>query len=420
WFVCIIMLAGAGAALGRTAVVAPMTGLVLRGHVRLTERGLVVVNAERDLWQELALTNLAWASFDRPAPAFLPDPSAEAAQPWMEHAIGPTAQGQAFRIRSSGLGLRASADSFYFVCQSARGDIEIVAQVASAQQAHPAARVGLMMREHLGPDSRYVMAGLTPRRAAVLEWRDQESAPSQSMAQGQMTVPGWIKLKREGDSFQAYQSRNGLQWASAGKIAFPMNGSCYVGLATASGLQWTLHGTTFDKVEVGVDLCNRLFPPRAELVSGSVIVGRPVLAESGLVDFRWGVEEVSLPLRSIARLIYQWVSPEWLGRAPQGQSGVWLANGEFLEGDLRSLHGGRLRLSSVLHGARTLDANSEVLMVGLQGTSPIPAPFEVTTLSGSVWRGQSLAFGDNEVILQEPVLGKVTIPIHYLASILRR
>jgi len=84
----------------------------------------------------------------------------------------------------SGLGLRPSADSFYFVCQSIQGDIEIVAQVTSRPAGAPGRQGGFDDPENLTPDSRYVMAGLAPRRAAVLEWRDQPSAPSQSMPQG--------------------------------------------------------------------------------------------------------------------------------------------------------------------------------------------------------------------------------------------
>jgi hypothetical protein len=427
WCLWMMLLACAGSALGRTARVGSCTGQVLQGQVRLTERGLVVVNAAQEVWQEVSATNLGWAVFD--ASPSVPAATAPEAlpEPWLEQDIGRTTvrgdtlyRSGAFTVRSSGLGMQGPADSFHFVLQPAQGESEIVAYLSSIQQSHPSARAGLIMRENLSLHSRQVMIGVTPWHGGFVESRDQETAGVQCQTQSGWGAPCWLKLKRESGTVAAYRSRNGLQWTLAGRVRLPLYEPFYVGLATASGRPWTLNWTTFEHVAVGSNLISQVFPPRAELVSGSVVVGRPVSMPGDQVDFQWGLGGVSVPARSIARLLFQWAPPAWLGQARQNQSGVWLANGEFLEGDFRTVESGHLRVSSVLYGAKTFDANNEVVMVNLHRDVSAVARYEVRTVNGSVWRAQTLAFGDNEVILQEPALGKVIVPLHELASIQRR
>jgi hypothetical protein len=426
WFVFLVLLGSAGSALARTAVVRPAVGPVLQGQVRLTEQGIVVVNAREDLWQELALTNLAWAYFDAPQVPEAVPLSEGVPEPWFELDVGlVTVRGSTrhgpgvFTAVSSGLGAQGAADSVHYIYRRVEGETEILTHLASLHQTGPAAVAGLMMRESLAPQARQVMAGITPAGRGVLLWRSREGGPTQAQVQPGWRAPCWLKLKRDADGFVAYYSRNGLQWTASQKVALKMNDGFNAGLASASGVEWTVNWTTFDRVAVGVNLVSPLFSPRAELVSGSVVMGQPVSRPDGTVDLNSGLWSVTVPGRSISRLVFQWVSPEWLGRLPHDQRGVWLANGEYLEGDFRTVDAGKLRVSSVLYGAKILDANDEVLMVSLQRATPRLTRFQVTTVNGSVFLAHALTLGDNEVILDEPVLGRITLPIQELASITR-
>jgi hypothetical protein len=427
WLVWLVLLACAGLVPARTAVVASANGSILRGQVRLTGQGIVVVNADQELWQTLALTNLAWAYFDAPVVAGVGPVSDGVPEPWLETDVGSVMvrgstrhRGEAFTLGSAGLGLRGTADSLHYVYQRVQGDCEIVAYIAGVHQTRATALAGVMARESLDPEARQITVGVTPAGRGVILERERDGAVAQLQAGPVWRTPCWIKLRREGAVFVAYQSRNGCQWMQVGCVTLRMNEAFNLGLVGTSGAERMVNWTTFDQVRVGQNLGNELYPPRAELVSGSVVMGQPSSLPGGRMEFRTGLSGMIVPTRAIARLIFQWASPEWLARLPHEQSGVWLANGEFLEGDFRAVDFGRLRVSSVLYGSRSLDANDEVLMVAMQRAVPRLAPFEITTVNGSVFRALALALGDNEVLIEEPALGQVIIPIQELASITRR
>lgn len=426
WSMVTVLLCAAWSASARLAIVGSSSGQIFHGQVRLTTQQIVLVNADQNFWLHLAPTDLAWAVFEEPAappPKDSPDTAPDA---WQDQDIGRvTVHGGlrrgagSFTVQSSGLGVQGLADSIHFVYQPAQSNCEIMACVTMVHQTHPAAQAGVMMREDLGADSRCVLLAVTPGSGGLLRWRDQQTGQAQNLPQPDMAAPCWMKLKREGNDFTAYKSRNGRQWTLAGKATVPMRGNFFAGLATASAREFVVNWTTFDKVRTGPLLGNLEFPPRAELVSGSVVVGWPVSAADTL-DFRWHVASVLVPTRLVARMIFQWATPEWLAEARQERAGVWLANGEFLEGDFRALTEGKLRVSSVLYGSKVFDANNEVVMMAMKRGSVPPARYDVKTVNGTVWRAQSLAFGDNEVILREPALGDVVVPINELASILPR
>ncbi len=418
----LLLVAAAGESSARIAVVVAEGGSVMRGHVRLAESGLVVANAAEALCRQLPLSNLVWAVFDPPSG----DAERADTNVWQQADIGPSPapgsvlrQGSRLAVRSSGLGLRGGTDAFHYVHQSAGPDAEIVAQVVSTHQTHSLALAGLMMREDLSPSARYFALALTPEGLGLTARREQTGGPVQLLTFPAGGAPCWLKIKREPGGFVAYHSRNGAQWRLVGRAALPLAPVLQAGLAVSSGVGGRLNSTTFDHARVGVALANEAFPPRAELVSGSVVVGRPVSEEGGSIGFRWGLESMSVPARSIARLQFQWAPPAWLGQLPPDQSGVWLANGDFLEAEFRAVDFSHLRVSSVLYGSRSLDPTGDVLMVTLQRARPKPAHYEVTTVHGAVWRAESLAAGDNELILQEPALGAVTVPIHHLDTIRR-
>ena len=427
WWLLAAWLGATWTASARLATVGFSSGQVYRGHVRLTPQHVVLVNAAQDLWLQMPTTNLAWAVFEAPEPPRVAAAREAEPEAWQEQDIGPVRirgdslrVGASFTVRSSGLGVQGMSDSFHFICKAVGTNSEIVAHIAMVHQTHPSAGAGLMMREHLGADSRCVMVGVTPSRGGFFLFREMETGHALVQPQPGLAAPCWVKLKREGNEFTAYKSVNGCRWTLAGKTSVPMREDCYAGMATTSAREAVLNWTRFDKVREGPSLMNLEFPPRAELVSGSVVMGWPVSTGDGLLELRWNFSSVTVPMRQVARLIFQWASPDWLAAARRQSSGVWLANGEHLEGELRAVGDGRLRVSSVLYGLKSFDANNEVVMAALQPSSERPARFEVKTVNGSVWRAQALGFGENELILKESALGSVTIPLHELATIFPR
>ena len=426
WLISLILFCTVWTAGARIAVVAH-SGRVEQGYVRLTGGRLVLADAAKNLSLRIDPSNVVWAFFEEPGPVSFQPRIAPTTEGWLEADIGQVSirgdvrrEGDTITLRSAGVGVRSMADSFHFIYKAATTNSEIVARVAMVHNTDPLAQAGVMMRDQLGVDARCVMLGLTPERAGFLLWRELEVGHAQLQPQPDMSAPYWVKLKREGDDFFAYKSPNGRQWLLAGKTTVRMGTNYFAGLAAASGRDYTLNWTTFDKVGDGVYVENAEFPPRAELISGSVVAGWPVTLREDALEFHWNFSEVTVPLRVVSRLLFQWASPDWLSTTRAQGSGVWLANGEFFEGDFRSVSAGRLLVSSVLYGNRAFDANSEVTMVGFQRERLRPAKYEIRTVSGSVWRAQSLVFGENEVTLKEPAMGTVHIPLHELSAIFQR
>lgn len=423
--VVLLFLGAAWTAPARLALVAT-GGRIYQGHVRLADQHLIVVNAEQDLHLHIAPSNLTWAFFETAGAQTSTGALVSSLEPWQEADIGSVPirgdtrrTADTFTVRSSGLGIQGISDSFHFVYQPGQSNCEIVTRIAMTHLTHPSARCGVMLRDTLAPDARCVMLGTTPGRGGFFLFRDQDFAHPTVLSQPDITAPCWVKLKREGREFTAYKSRNGRQWTQAGSVSVQMHDSIFAGLATTSARESVVNWTTFDKPRVGAVLSNSEFPPRAELVSGSIVAGWPVTVGDEL-DFRWNFSSVTVPTHLVARLMFQWASPDWLAIARHQSTGVWLANGDFFEGDLRAVEAGRLRISSVLYGMKNFDSNNDVVMVALQRDNPHATRFEVRTVNGCVWRSQSLLFADNELILEEPVLGAIKIPVHQLAAIFQR
>ena len=48
-------------------------------------------------------------------------------------------------------------------------------------------------------------------------------------------TPTWLRLRRTGDAFTAYQSADGVKWFKVGTTTVAMPATSYVGLAACSG-----------------------------------------------------------------------------------------------------------------------------------------------------------------------------------------
>lgn len=423
-----LLLCLAGTAPARWAVVATTSGPIYQGHVRFQTNHLRLVNSDQDISLRLPVTNLTWIYFEPPDYQVFASSRDLSTNTWMEQDVGPATikgdsrfEDEAVTIRSAGLGVQGVSDSFRFVFRPAVSNTEIVARVVSIHETSPGTRAGVMMRETLDRDSRCVMLGATPSRGGFFLFRNQQVAHPEVQPQPDIAAPYWLKLKREGDEFTAYKSRNGSQWMQAGKTMIPMANRFYVGMASASSQDYVLNWTTFDKVREGPYVMNPVFPPRAELVSGSMVVGWPVSLDTLAVDMRWTLGNIVVPNRQVARILFQWATPDWLAATRDDASaGAWLASGEFFEGDFRTVSEGRVKISSVLYGAKNLDANNEVVMISLNRGSIAPARYEIRTVNGSIWRAQSLSFGLDEISFKEPALGMMTIPAYEIAAIFLR
>jgi DNA-binding beta-propeller fold protein YncE len=158
--------------------------------------------------------------------------------------------GGIFTIQGSGANIWGTADAFQYVYQPLTGDGQIVARVTSVENTNGYAKAGVMIRESLAADSRHVMVDMTPGYGAEFSRRLTTGGSTTVNAKGGVGFPEWVKLVRQGSTFSAYISKDGVTWTSMGSATVIMAGSVYVGLIANSHLNSVLCRTTLDNVTV--------------------------------------------------------------------------------------------------------------------------------------------------------------------------
>ena len=191
--------------------------------------------------------------------------------PWLATNVGSPAVGGSatyasgtFTIKGAGADISGTADQFHFAYRTLNGNGEIVARIASLQDA-TRAKAGVMIRETLTAGSRYAFAGVTPGGVAF-QRRLATGASSWSTARTG-TVPHWVRLVRSGSTVSAYQSTTGTSWTLIGTDTIPMAATVYVGLAVTSRSVSTLAAATFTGVAVSAATANSA--PSVSLTSPS-------------------------------------------------------------------------------------------------------------------------------------------------------
>jgi hypothetical protein len=277
-----------------------------------------------------------------------------------------------------------------------------------------------MMRENLGEYSRNVLIALTAMRGGVLQVRENERAGTAIGSLPGIFAPFWLKLKRRGDDFSAYVSPNGRVWSLVEKISLAMADRFHVGLAVTSGREGMLNWSAFSKVREARKLIHEDFIPEVELVSGSILTGRPVRANGDEVLFSGAPKVLRVPTARVARITYQPLMGELSWKTRASRPGVWVSNGDFFDGDFRALEGDSLSISSVLYGLRKFDVDEEVLAVVLQPRKMQRAQFEIETVDGAFLLASNLVLGEGEFRLQEAAVGEVRVPAFEILELRRR
>jgi PA14 domain len=225
---------------------------------------------------------------------------------WLRRDIGPTGlSGSArptptgWQIKGAGADIWGRADSFQFVYLPWDGDIQIVSRVVTVEKTDPWAKAGLMIRESLDPASPHALVAWTPEKGAAFIRRMAAAGASKDdghqavrMIKGSAGVvfqqrgsggadtgvdsittlpsPRWIKLVRQGNVFQAFDSADGISWDWLGSEQISMASNVYVGLAVTSHNPASLCDAVFDQVSVAA-------PPPTGSVGPQIGVGDGLL-----------------------------------------------------------------------------------------------------------------------------------------------
>lgn len=156
-------------------------------------------------------------------------------------------------VRGSGYDIYDYFDEFRFVHRPWSGDGEIIAQVMSMENTDPWAKAGVMFRETLGTDSRYVFMTLTNNidsNGIAFQRRTAPGAHAEHTPGGLGGTPHWLRLVRSGTTFTGFASTDGANWRQIGSANVAMGSQIYVGMAVSSHNRAKLNRAVFDGMAV--------------------------------------------------------------------------------------------------------------------------------------------------------------------------
>jgi hypothetical protein len=236
-----------------------------------------------------------------------------------------------------------------------------------------------------------------------------------------MPVPGWLKLRRDGEVFTAFKSANGKSWSLVERITMRASSRLFVGMAAVSMREGVLGQSVFEHVEEASSVRNRWFVPQVELQSGSSQMGYIASMDDTSVRFDVTARKEPVSSATVATIRFQPLSPQKAALFASGRTGALLATGEFVDGECREIRDSKVTLSSVPLGLCRYDINSEVVALVLRKRAAARQhPFEVRTVDGSVWLAFDVSVDPSGVLLREPTLGLRRIPAHEVVEFRRR
>jgi hypothetical protein len=179
--------------------------------------------------------------------------------PWQNQDIGAVSVAGTARVAkgvftlSGTLDIWGQNDGCHFVWQTLKGDGAVIARVLSIERTHNHAKGGLAMRESLLADGRHVTWVGTPTDGTQLLVREQPGAATTSKKKADIdkaTLPVWLKLVREGDTFTGFQSTDGKAWTQTDSVTVKLSETLHVGLVASSHQKDKVGTATFDHVAV--------------------------------------------------------------------------------------------------------------------------------------------------------------------------
>jgi regulation of enolase protein 1 (concanavalin A-like superfamily) len=155
------------------------------------------------------------------------------------------------KIEAAGSDIWGKHDEFYFGYKMFTGDFDIQVQVVSLTSAHKYTKAGIMARANLSDSSQHVYYQVFPDNSArnknnggcEFQYRlasggDMKAVypdPGTSGSKFNVAYPDtWIRLKRQGNTFESYFSNGRKTWNLYTKFDLIMPAELFVGLAVTS------------------------------------------------------------------------------------------------------------------------------------------------------------------------------------------
>lgn len=162
-----------------------------------------------------------------------------------------------YTMRAGGANIGGNSDQFHFVYRTLNGDFDMAARVASVTAADAMSRAGVMVRASLSANSAFAYTSLRASAGYGFEWRYTSGASASVTNGGSSVAPGWVRLTRRGQRFDAYRSSDGQNWTLVDSEDITnMPTTVYVGLAATSARAGASTTATVSNFAVGTSVSN--------------------------------------------------------------------------------------------------------------------------------------------------------------------
>ena len=164
---------------------------------------------------------------------------------------------QSFTLNGAGREMMARTDdAMYYAYQALSGDGQITVRL-NALQHFWNNRAGVMIRESLAPNARYVALVSRPTlsasivfEGAELRVRSSPGAMPQQVGSRDQAMPNWLRIARTGNTFSSFISADGNNWLPVATATVAMNTSVLIGASVASAQYGVWTTASFDNVSV--------------------------------------------------------------------------------------------------------------------------------------------------------------------------
>ena len=179
--------------------------------------------------------------------------------PWLTRDIGTvgligsaSATNGLYTVAGAGYGIGGRADDFRYLYQTLTGDGEIRVRFRSQTGTAAGAMAGVMIRESLNSDSRFVMLEASPAKTFGVVVRSSTGGKASTSSGGNLnTAPNnWMRLVRSGNTFTAYKSADGATWTKITSTTVSMAASITIGVSVTSSTTAALNTAAFDNFSV--------------------------------------------------------------------------------------------------------------------------------------------------------------------------
>ncbi len=133
------------------------------------------------------------------------------------------------------------SDSFHYVFKQLSGPGSIIAKVESATNTSASAKIGVMIRDTLDPDSKHAFTFMRPDGGVRFNRRTEVFGTTTNSVENGLEFPHWVKLERDAAGlFTASHSSDGTNWVPVNDLnlgssaSVQMNATAYIGLVVCS------------------------------------------------------------------------------------------------------------------------------------------------------------------------------------------